>query len=259
MKLMKRFIYLPIEWLDERFNIKGAIEKNLTKKMVPKGMKWFGCFGGMAVIAFLMQIGSGIFLALYYIPSASEAFNSIQYVRHSVPYGWFIQKMHAVGPNVIIALLLCHIVRILVKGAYRKPRELHWASGVVLFVLTLLICYTGASLPASQLDYWGIKRAEGISIDVSKHNSPTKVGGAVPYLHRLKPMAARTDSMEGTSVAPTIVTSYDVGILRDGTRFNEHKLTFIYIIHIVCIPIVILTIMALHFVMVRRTGIDEPL
>lgn len=222
MKLIKKFFNRIIEWLDERFSIKGTIEKNLTKKMIPKGMKWFGCFGGMAFVALLLQVGSGIFLAINYIPSLSEAFNSIQYIKHSIPYGWLIQKIHAVGPNIIVAFVSCHMARIIFKAAYKKPRELHWVSGVVLFILTFLICYTGSFLPANQMTYWGI------------------------------------NTMAKAAESPTMVANYDVGIWGDGDRFSAHKFMFIYAMHIIGIPVLIVAFMVLHFVMIRRTGIDEP-
>lgn len=221
-RITKILLLWPVNWFDERFGIREFIRNNVTQKMIPKGMNWFGCFGGMALIAFLMQIGSGIFLALYYSPSAGKAFSSVQYIRHSVPYGWLIQKIHVVSPHVIIGFVICHMIRIVVKGAYRKPRELHWVSGAAMLILTFLICYTGSILPANELSYWGINSAGGML------NSPT--------------MAA----------------SYDAGFLRNGSKFSDQKFTVIYIAHIIGIPLVIAGLMVMHFAMVRKTGIDEP-
>ena len=101
-------------------------------------------------------MGTGIFLVFYYVPSPAEAFNSVQYIRHALPYGWLIQKVHAVTPHFMMTLVFAHMLRILFKGIYKKPRELHWVSGASLLVLTLIICYTGTCLPANDLSYWGI-------------------------------------------------------------------------------------------------------
>jgi quinol-cytochrome oxidoreductase complex cytochrome b subunit len=81
---------------NEGFGLKNIIEKNITKKLIPRGLSWFGCMGGLALVAFMVQVGTGIFLFFYYAPSPGEAFNSIKYIRHALPYGWLIQKVHAV-------------------------------------------------------------------------------------------------------------------------------------------------------------------
>ena len=148
-------------WFEERFQLEEVIEKNVTKKLIPRGISWFRCMGGFALIAFLMQVGTGIFLIFYYVPSASEAFNSVQYIRHAVSYGWLIQKVHAVAPYFMIVSLFVHMFRILFKGLYKNPRELHWVSGALLLVLTLIICYTGTCLPANSLSYWGVSSVGG--------------------------------------------------------------------------------------------------
>ncbi|MGQ3683681.1 MAG: cytochrome b N-terminal domain-containing protein [Candidatus Loosdrechtia sp.] len=122
------------------------IEDNVTRKLIPKGLSWFGCMGGLSLLVFIIQLGTGIFLMFYFIPSAHEATASIQYVSHQVPYGWLIQRLHAVGPHIMIGMVLGHMLRILFKGIYRHPRELHWVSGACLLILTFLMYYTGSKL-----------------------------------------------------------------------------------------------------------------
>ncbi|NOG83114.1 MAG: cytochrome b6 [Planctomycetes bacterium] len=144
------------DWFEERYRLREMIERNVTKKLIPKGLSWFGCMGGLAFVAFMLQVGTGIFLIFHYIPAVSEAFASVQFIRHAVPYGWLLQKVHAVTPHFMVSLVFAHMLRVLFQGIYKKPRELHWVSGASLLILTLTIAYTGTLLPASSVSYWGV-------------------------------------------------------------------------------------------------------
>jgi cytochrome b6 len=199
-------------WFEERYQLEDVIEKNVTKKLIPKGISLFRCMGGLAFIAFLIQVGTGIFLVFYYVPSAGEASNSVQYIRHALPYGWLIQKVHAVTPYFMIVPLFIHMIRILFKGLYKNPRELHWVSGALLLVLTLVICYTGTCLPDSRLAYLGVSSVGHI-----------------------------------------------VGAYNDGGIVSSRSFTLVYALHIACIPIMMCILMGFHFLMIRRTGVSEPL
>lgn len=211
------------KWFEERYQLKEVIERNVTKKQIPKGLSWFGCMGGLAFVAFLLQVGTGIFLIFHYIPSASEAFNSVQYIRHAVPYGWMLQKSHAVIPHFMVSLVFAHMLRILFKGIYKKPRELHWVSGASLLILTLLIAYTGTFLPANTLSYWGVSS-----------------GGS-------------------EAAMPTMITDHSVGVYQDGGSISNQTFVLIYALHVAGIPIIMLLFMGFHFLMIRRTGISEAL
>ena len=210
-------------WFEERYQLKEVIEKNVTKKLIPRGLSWLVCMGGLSLVAFMIQVGTGIFLVFYYVPSASEAFNSVQYIRHALPYGWLIQKVHAVAPHFMIVSLFVHMFRILFKGLYKNPRELHWVSGASLLVLTLIICYTGTCLPANSLSYWGV----------------SSVGGEVAM--------------------PTMVANHVVGTYQDEGAISSHGFVLLYALHIICIPLMMCIIMGFHFMMIRRTGVSEPL
>ncbi len=211
------------DWFEERFQLSEIIETNLTKKKIPKNISWFRCMGGFALIAFMLQVGTGIFLVFYYVPSASNALNSVQYIRHAVSYGWLIQKVHAVAPYFMVVALFIHMIRILFKGLYQNPRELHWVSGASLLVLTLIICYTGMCLPANSLSYWGV----------------SSVGSDVGM--------------------PTMVTDHVVGEFQNEGTISSHGFILLYALHVICIPLMMCIIMGLHFLMIRRTGVSEPL
>ncbi len=211
------------KWFNDRYQLQNVIEKNVTRKLIPRGLSWFGCMGGLALVAFMVQVGTGIFLVFYYVPSPVEAFNSVQYIRHALPYGWLIQKVHAVTPHFMITLVFAHMLRILFKGIYKKPRELHWVSGASLLVLTLIICYTGTCLPANDLSYWGV------------------------------------NSVGSETGMPTMVTDHTIGNYQDKGVVSSHGFVAVYALHIACIPLLMSVIMGFHFLMVSRTGISEPL
>jgi len=210
-------------WFNERYGIQDVIEKNVTGKLIPRGLSWFGCMGGLALVAFMVQMGTGIFLVFYYVPSPTEAFDSVKYIRHALPYGWLIQKVHAVTPHFVMALVFAHMLRILFKGIYKKPRELHWVSGASLLVLTLILCYTGTLLPANDLSYWGVN----------------SVGSEIGM--------------------PTVVADHYVGSYHDEGMVSARGFVAVYALHIACIPLVMCVLMGFHFLMVRRTGISESL
>ncbi len=174
--------------------LRELIEANATRRLIPKGLSWFGCMGGLSLVAFTIQLGTGIFLMFYFIPNIRDYLASIQRVSHSVPYGWLIQRAHAIGPHIMIGMVFSHMLRILFKGIYKHPRELHWMSGACLFILTLLMYYTGSLL--------------------SVHN---------------------------------------------GNGHSAMHLTYIYAIHVTGIPLSMALFMGVHFFMIRKTGICEPL
>ena len=132
--------------------LKELVEINITRKLIPKGLSWFGCMGGLSLFAFMVQAVTGIFLVFHFIPSERDALASIQNVIHNVPYGWLIQRIHAVGPNIMVGMVFSHMLRILFKGIYRHPRELHWVSGACLLILTVLIYYTGSLLSVGNVN-----------------------------------------------------------------------------------------------------------
>lgn len=126
--------------------LRELVEKNVTKRLIPKGLSWFGCMGGLSLVAFILQASTGIFLMFHFVPNERDAIASIQNVTHNVPFGWLLQRIHAIAPNIMVAMVVSHMLRILFKGIYRHPRELHWVSGACLLILTLIIYYTGTFL-----------------------------------------------------------------------------------------------------------------
>lgn len=211
------------KWLDDRYHLTPVIEKNLTRKWVPRTLGWAACFGGLSFLLFLVQVFTGILLLMYYKPDPARAWDSVTFIKSNVPMGWLIQRVHAVGANMMIALVLMHMCRIAYYKIYRAPRELHWVSGVVLLGLTMFLAFTGYLLPWTNLSYWGASVG-------------TEIPGAVPY------------------VGDSIVTWS-----RRGPAISGETLGFFFAMHIWVLPSAAVAFMVLHFLMIRRTGISKPL
>ena len=142
------------EWLEIRIGLDELIRSQLTEYRVPKNINIFYTLGMVAFAAFLFQVLTGILLLFYYIPDDKDAFKSVQFIMNQVPYGWLFRLMHVVGSNLMVAVVLLHMGSVFFLGAYKKPRELTWVVGALMFLTTLGFCLSGYLLPWSQLSYW---------------------------------------------------------------------------------------------------------
>lgn len=218
--LVLRKIY---DFFDSRYHVTPALEVNVTKKLVPRTLGWAGCFGGLALFTFLTQVFTGALLLMFYKPDPARAWDSVMFVKSNVSMGWLVQRIHAVGANVMILLVLLHMARVAYYRIFKPPRELHWVSGVVLFFLTTALAFTGYLLPWTQLSFWGAKIGTEI---------PRAVPGFGPML---------------------------VEWARRGKTLGPETLGFFFSLHVWVLPAIISGFMAMHFVMIRRTGISKPL
>jgi ubiquinol-cytochrome c reductase cytochrome b subunit len=210
-------------FLDRRYKISPLVERNVTKKLVPRTLGWAGCLGGLAFFTFLIQVFTGALLLMYYKPHPADAWDSVTFIKSNVPMGWLIQRIHAVGANMMILLVVLHMARVAYYKIFRSPRELHWVSGVVLFILTTILAFTGYLLPWTQLSFWGAKVG-------------TEIPGALPGL--------------GESI---------VQWTRRGEAIGPETLGFFFALHVWILPAAISAFMLAHFMMIRRTGISKPL
>ncbi len=208
--------------LDQRLDIKEGLQK-LLKKPVPKHVNFWHCFGGITFLLFVIEVITGIMLATYYKPSAADAYNSIKFIVNEVPLGWLIRQIHAWGANLMILCLFIHMLRVFFHGAYKNPRELNWMVGVVLLLLSIAFGFTGYLLPWDQLSFWGTTVG-------------TEVAGGVPFVGRL------------------LLT-----LLRGSENVTGDTLTRFYTIHVMILPWFTAIFLALHFSMVKRQGIADPL
>jgi quinol-cytochrome oxidoreductase complex cytochrome b subunit len=136
-----------IDWIDERTSLSGGLRWVMFRK-VPKGTNWFYTLGSATMFAFLSQAVTGVFLAMYYTPSATQAYESARHITNDVFLGEFVRGMHKWGSTVMVVLVFLHMARTFFFGAYKYPRELNWIIGVVLLILTSYL------LPFDQRSYW---------------------------------------------------------------------------------------------------------
>jgi hypothetical protein len=144
------------DWFEQRLQIGGAVREAMTHRVPRKSASWWYVFGSAALTLFILQVFTGIMLALIYVPSAAEAWNSLQFLNHGVTLGWFLRAVHGWGSNFMVAVVLIHLCQVFLFGAYKFPRELTWMVGVFLLLMTLGMAFTGQVLRFDQDAYWGL-------------------------------------------------------------------------------------------------------
>jgi ubiquinol-cytochrome c reductase cytochrome b subunit len=208
-------------WLDDRLQV-GATLRETAEHPVPRETaSWFYVFGSAAFVVFILQIVTGIMLALIYVPSAGEAWNSLQTLNHSVALGWFIRALHGWGSEFMVAIVLIHMVQVILFGAYKYPRELTWMVGVLLLLVTLGMAFTGQVLRFDQDAYWGL----GIGASIASR---------VPVL------------------GPQIVN-----LMLGGPIIAGATLSRFFALHVFVIPGLLIAFVAVHLLMVIKLGINE--
>ncbi len=212
-----------VSWLDDRYEIVEPTKIILSKPVHLFSTRWMYCLGGITFTLFLIQAFTGILLAFYYKPTPEAAYESILFIENEVFFGAAIRTIHHWAANAMVILVVAHMIRVFIHGAFKPPRELNWVSGVFLFIITLLFGLTGYLLPWDQRAYWATTVA-------------TEIAGAVPQIGDIILVFARG--------------GWDVTGITLG-RF--------YAIHILALPVVIITLLGAHFLMVRRQGISKPL
>ncbi len=210
-------------WLDRRVGL-ADIERLARHKEIPLHRKtlWY-YLGGMTLFLFMVQVGTGILLLLYYRPSAEEAYESVQFLMTEVQFGWLIRSIHAWSANLMIFTLFLHLFSVLLLKAYRPPRELTWVSGVVLMALALGFGFTGYLLPWNELAFFATKVG-------------TEITGAVP-----------------------LVGGFARRLLRGGDEVTGATLTRFYGIHVAVLPALTTLLLGLHLFMVQKHGMSTPL
>jgi len=144
-----------IQWIDQRFPLSSFIKHDLVEYPTPRNLNYWWNFGFLAGFVLVLQIITGIFLAMHYKPDASLAFDSVDHIMREVNYGWLIRYMHAVGASAFFAVIYIHMARTLYYGSYRAPRELMWWSGQVLLLALMATAFMGYLLPWGQMSFWG--------------------------------------------------------------------------------------------------------
>ncbi len=208
-------------WLDRRVQLKDFIRATALHRVPRSSASWWYVFGSAALTVFILQVVTGILLALIYVPSAAEAWNSLQTLNHAVVLGWFVRAMHGWGSNFMIALVLVHMVQVFLFGGYKYPREFTWVVGVFLLLMTLGMAFTGQVLRFDQDAYWGV----GIGASIM---------GRVPF-----------------------IGDWLVHLLLGGPIIAGATLSRFFDLHVFVIPGILIGLVALHLLMVLKLGINE--
>src|ERR1700758_5348521 len=208
-------------WFDSRLQLGEPIKEMALHSVPNKTASWWYVFGSAAFVLLMLQIVTGILLALVYVPSAGQAWNSLNILNHQLTLGWFLRAMHGWGSNFMVAIVLIHMVQVFLFGAYKYPRELTWIVGVFLLLMTLGMAFTGQVMRFDQDAYWGL----GIGASIVSR---------VPF------------------VGPALVN-----LMLGGPIIAGATLSRFFALHVFVIPGLLIGFVGLHLLMVMKLGINE--
>lgn len=208
-------------WLDRRLGLVKPITEAAEHPIPKSSASWWYVFGSGATVILIMQIMTGILLALVYTPTARDAWNSLNFLNNDLTLGWFLRALHGWGSDFMIAIVLIHMAQVFMFGAYKFPRELTWFIGVLLLLLTLGMAFTGQVLRFDQDAYWGL----GIGAAIM---------GRVP-----------------------LIGSELVHLMLGGPMIGATTVSRFFALHVFVIPGILLILVGLHVWMVLRLGINE--
>jgi quinol-cytochrome oxidoreductase complex cytochrome b subunit len=219
MKVLKDVYF----WIDERLEMHDYIKKDILDKPVPSGLNLSFCFGGITCFLFVMLVVTGYFMTFYYVPSPEQAYDAVDYLTFEVPMGQLIRGVHHWSANLMMVTIFIHMLRVYIYGAYKKPREINWLTGVCLLCLVMGFGFTGYLLPWDQKAYWATKVG-------------TRMMGTVP-----------------------IVGDFVLKLVRGGPDLGALTLARFYSVHVLFLPVITIIFLIGHFVMIRKQGISDPL
>ena len=164
-----------IGWIDDRFPLTKMWNEHLAEYYAPKNFNFWYFFGSLALMVLVIQIVSGIFLTMHYKPDGATAFASVEYIMRDVPYGWLIRYIHSTGATAFFVVVYLHMLRGLMYGSYKQPRELVWLFGMFIYLALMAEAFMGYLLPWGQMSYWGAQ------VIISLFGAIPGVGDALVY------------------------------------------------------------------------------
>lgn len=209
------------DWIERRVQLEGPV-KEAALHYVPKSTaSWWYVFGSAALTLLILQVVTGILLALIYVPSAGQAWNTLQVMNYQLPLGWFLRAMHGWGSNFMVAIVLIHMAQVFLFGSHKFPRELTWVIGIFMLLLTLGMAFTGQVLRFDQDAYWGL----GIGASIV---------GRVP-----------------------LIGGQLVQLMLGGPIISGATLTRFFALHVFVVPGSLLALTGLHVWLVLKLGVNE--
>jgi len=209
------------QWINDRWPLDKLIRVGLDEE-IPGGRSFAYIFGSCVLVIFLLQVVTGVWQLLYFVPTVDRGYDSLNYMRVEVPFGWLIHGLHYWGASAMIVLVGLHLSQVFIWGAYKNPRQLTWLIGVGQLILTLALGFTGPVLPWDERGYWEAEVG-------------TSMAGTAPFLGSL-------------------VRS----LLRGGSSLGQMTLSRFFFLHVAILPGVLMALIALHLVAFRNSGISGP-
>ncbi|MDI3491774.1 MAG: ubiquinol-cytochrome c reductase cytochrome b subunit [Thauera sp.] len=218
-----------LNWIDERFPLTSSIKGHLTEYYAPKNFNFWYFFGSLALLVLVIQILTGIFLVMHYKPDASlnaagvpVAFASVEYIMREVPGGWLIRYLHSTGASAFFIVVYLHMFRGLLYGSYRKPRELIWIFGTLIFLVLMAEAFMGYLLPWGQMSFWGAQVIVNLF-------------SAIPV------------------IGPDLSL-----VIRGDFVVSDATLNRFFSFHVIAVPLVLIGLVAAHIIALHEVGSNNP-
>ncbi len=211
-----------LKWIDDRFPLTKLWNEHLAEYYAPKNFNFWYYFGSLALVVLANQIITGIWLTMSYTPTAEGAFDSVEYIMRDVPYGWLIRYLHSTGASFFFIVVYLHMFRGLLYGSYKKPRELIWLLGMLIFLCLMAEAFLGYLLPWGNMSFWG---AQVI----------TSLFGAIPYF--------------GEGLVEWLRGDYNI----TGVTLNRF-----FALHVVFVPLLFIGLVIFHIMALHEVGSNNP-
>ena len=211
-----------IKWIDDRFPMTSTLKYHVTEYYAAKSFNWWFVFGVLAMVVLVIQLLTGIFLTMNYKPAAAEAFASVEYIMRDVEWGWLIRYMHSTGASFFFIVVYLHMFRAMLYGSYKKPRELIWLIGMMIFFVLMAEGFAGYLLPWGQMSYWGAQ------VIISLFGAIPVVGDAL------------------------------VEIIRGDYSISDITLNRFFALHVIVLPLALIGLIFVHIVALHEVGSNNP-
>ncbi|MFN3587547.1 MAG: cytochrome b [Moraxellaceae bacterium] len=209
-------------WVDARFPATETYEYHMSKYYAPKNFNFWYFFGVLSMVVLVNQLVTGIWLTMSYNPSGEGAFDSVEYIMRDVEHGWLLRYMHSTGASAFFVVVYLHMFRGLLYGSYKKPRELVWIFGMLIYLCLMAEGFFGYLLPWGNMSYWGAQVILNLA-------------ATVPF------------------VGADLVTWVRGDFLISGATLNRF-----FALHVVAIPLVLVALVFMHLVALHHVGSNNP-